>query len=1352
MKLWKRIISVFLMLTMVFTMLPVFALAEGTEQPAQEETLTQEQPPQEETVTEDQTPQEEVTKTEDEQEPVDEESENVQTEELLEESEEEFLSLELVEGLTDLAAAPMLLSADMHLSEAGKQFIKKNEGCVLTAYWDVNAYSIGYGHHGSDVYSGMTITQAQADAYFESDIVRFENAVNTMADENGVTLNQYQFDALTDFTYNEGAGVFVGHDRTIERYLRNGWTNYSETEWVEAFCLFDVGNSGLQARHTRQGKLFYSGNYGSVTENTSSRAAAPAAPTNFNATYLTDATAKLSWTAVSGATSYKVEYLNHKSTPSWEKDGSYVSGTSYTSTGLSGYSEWKFRVCAVNSSGTSAWTELTYNRTVKPVLSITNPSLPSKVEANSSFRLEGIISTSSGVITSVKASILSGGTAIMSCSDSPNTTTYDIHGKINDTFTFRSLAEGNYIYVVEATAVNNGLSTTTELINQSFTVGNPSSPTAPPVADSGNISDRISDLYTKLGNKYFTTDQQSAGSSDSTCKNSNVIASDWFKNLFGISNLSTSQFPESARCTAVGWSCAGFATFAEWYVFRESNSASVSTNTLTKMAFNHENVSKNAKIGDIISLTGQCYNSDGSKRDKQAGHDCIFIKADPTNGIYVLDCNWGNSCKVTEHWIGYYYCDNFQIARAKNYDTIEGGHTHSWGNPYFEAAHPHKYARRCTSCGEYYYTGDTLSYYESCTSCNPPIESFTFDVNGVLDGEDVGNVAGYGTFDVYINGVKVEDDVRDHFETYPAGTTYEIKDIKVVDGHTYAGLDPASVPLSGTINADTRVWLVFNTIPPTISCTQKLALDIAGKEAPRQDRITFVYSGYAPNGYDLTLSVEDGDLLSAEFDEKEDAVIVTGLKGNGITNVNINLVDSVTNAVLATAQCMVGVIDSGHSCDSDSYTIAVAPTLTTPGRLEGKCTCGITLEVYLPCLNKEDYSYEIITNPSFTQEGTGRYTWNITTLGIFSVDVTIPKPDNSGICGNNLTWLLDEDGTLTISGTGTMANYSVGNYAPWYRYAAQIQKVVIETGATSVGNTAFYNLSNLAQVELPNTILTIGEWAFHKCPRLSEIVLPDSVVTIQNYAFQESGLTKVTLSNSLQSIGDQVFMECRAFANPIIIPASVTNIGRSAFSYSAISELRFLGNAPTFHTSALTYNTFTCYYPEGNTTWTSANMKDYGGHVTWIAESAGAKPVEIQPTIPGATQAGISVSAPEGGWKEGTNTFIVSCEKPCVVAVSYDGGQTYVRLLASDAANGKSFTAENMTADTKLAVVVKGDASGDGVLTNSDAVSAKAASLGKKNATALQQLAMDVNGDGILTNSDMVKMKAASLGKTTLNW
>jgi lysozyme len=93
----------------------------------------------------------------------------------------------------------------MKLSNEGKALIKQFEGLRLKAYkCSANVDTIGYGHTGG-VKAGDVITQAQADAFFESDIAKFEAAVNAASIPN---LRQNQFDALVSLCYNIGVDAF----------------------------------------------------------------------------------------------------------------------------------------------------------------------------------------------------------------------------------------------------------------------------------------------------------------------------------------------------------------------------------------------------------------------------------------------------------------------------------------------------------------------------------------------------------------------------------------------------------------------------------------------------------------------------------------------------------------------------------------------------------------------------------------------------------------------------------------------------------------------------------------------------------------------------------------------------------------------------------------------------------------------------------------------------------------------------------------------------------------------------------------------------------------------------------------
>ena len=107
----------------------------------------------------------------------------------------------------------------MKISENGLKLIEQFEGLRLTAYKATKRdkyYTIGYGHYGADVKQGMTISEAQAEAYLRQDVKEAENAVNKYA---GYVWNQNEFDALVSFAYNTGSIDHLTNNgrRSIER-------------------------------------------------------------------------------------------------------------------------------------------------------------------------------------------------------------------------------------------------------------------------------------------------------------------------------------------------------------------------------------------------------------------------------------------------------------------------------------------------------------------------------------------------------------------------------------------------------------------------------------------------------------------------------------------------------------------------------------------------------------------------------------------------------------------------------------------------------------------------------------------------------------------------------------------------------------------------------------------------------------------------------------------------------------------------------------------------------------------------------------------------------------------------------
>ena len=154
------------------------------------------------------------------------------------------------------------------------------------------------------------------------------------------------------------------------------------------------------------------------------------------------------------------------------------------------------------------------------------------------------------------------------------------------------------------------------------------------------------------------------------------------------------------------------------------------------------------------------------------------------------------------------------------------------------------------------------------------------------------------------------------------------------------------------------------------------------------------------------------------------------------------------------------------------------------------------------------------------------------------------QAETSGTCGENLTWVLDDEGTLTISGTGSMTNYDSGNHAPW---GTDVHTAVITPGATSVGNFAFEHCS-LTSIKIPDTVTSIGSAAFQGCSNLAEANIPAGVTAIGNHAFFScSSLTGITIPDGVSRIESSTFQGCSSLTE-ISIPASVTSIVSYAFS------------------------------------------------------------------------------------------------------------------------------------------------------------------------------------------------------------
>jgi len=161
-----------------------------------------------------------------------------------------------------------------------------------------------------------------------------------------------------------------------------------------------------------------------------------------------------------------------------------------------------------------------------------------------------------------------------------------------------------------------------------------------------------------------------------------------------------------------------------------------------------------------------------------------------------------------------------------------------------------------------------------------------------------------------------------------------------------------------------------------------------------------------------------------------------------------------------------------------------------------------------------------------------------------------------GAEGDNLTWELDSEGTLTISGAGAMADYDFENTAPWYRMRKFIKKLVIGDEVTSIGAYAFLECTGLTQVEIPDSVVRIYAGAFELCYNVKKFDIGKNVAEIHDGAFRDGSTEENT------------------------------------------PEYYFKGKCPLFSTVAFFGTVGTVYYYY-DASWKNI-VEEYGGGITWI--------------------------------------------------------------------------------------------------------------------------------------------------------
>lgn len=162
----------------------------------------------------------------------------------------------------------------------------------------------------------------------------------------------------------------------------------------------------------------------------------------------------------------------------------------------------------------------------------------------------------------------------------------------------------------------------------------------------------------------------------------------------------------------------------------------------------------------------------------------------------------------------------------------------------------------------------------------------------------------------------------------------------------------------------------------------------------------------------------------------------------------------------------------------------------------------------------------------------------------------------TGTCGEGAEYTLDENGTLTITGNGSI---DFGAFRGFGKEDDKrvIKKVVISSGMIGIGNFAFENCSDLKSVEIPASVTSIGSAAFKDCSGLESMNIDEANTTYENpegsNAIVEkssktlvAGCKNTKIPDDVKIIGAYAFCGCSDLKS-IEIPDNVSEIQVAAF-------------------------------------------------------------------------------------------------------------------------------------------------------------------------------------------------------------
>ena len=147
---------------------------------------------------------------------------------------------------------------------------------------------------------------------------------------------------------------------------------------------------------------------------------------------------------------------------------------------------------------------------------------------------------------------------------------------------------------------------------------------------------------------------------------------------------------------------------------------------------------------------------------------------------------------------------------------------------------------------------------------------------------------------------------------------------------------------------------------------------------------------------------------------------------------------------------------------------------------------------------------------------------------------------------NNEIWYTNDSTTDATEPNNTGA-FGANIISNTYDAEKECWVIKFDGDVTSIGGIAFYQC-NLTSATIPNSVTSIGDSAFRECRNLTSVAIPNSVTTIGSYAFRSSSLTSITIPNSVTTIGKWAFLGCKG---ELIIDSKIIESNYSEDNYPA---------------------------------------------------------------------------------------------------------------------------------------------------------------------------------------------------------